>query len=498
MNVPASGFILIPPSIGILIVAPSRLSEWALFVTIFQAAAIVNVGTGFAVGVSPYFFVAMLVALRVIPQWWSGKIRFVRGEPALRHVHVLALFVGWTVFSAFASPVLFAGTPVDNPRKGVDASFFSQLPLHWSFSNGGQAAYMVLNFIMLLHMLQMSTQPDYTKRLQTTFSLSGVCVVAIGAYQLLCGHVGLRFPSWLFNSNTAWGQSYNQWFNGISRLSATFVEPSDAASFLSAWALFELTMVIGSSESRAWHWSCVVAGTIALVETASTTGYVTVAVMWSIISVITAKTVLTRGRLNVRAMLALTIMAVGAIVALAAMPSARLVLNGVLFGKTTSASGVHRVATLGRAVDVFYDTLALGAGLGSNRAMSLLFYVLSNLGLPGVVLLSCLLCQLYLQYRHFTHTCSHRATRGFVQAAGAAYVANLLAMLFSGAEVTAPRLWMLWAMLAVGLRQTWLMETTRRDIINLAGESNVVSGTKITRIYNRPIIAGNRYEGEPT
>lgn len=215
MNVPASGIILIPPSLGILVFAPCRLSEWALFVTIFQAAAIVNVGSGFAVGVAPYFFVAMLVAFRMIPQWWIGRLRFARGEPALRHVHVLALFVAWTVFSALALPVLFAGTPVDNPRKGVDQSFLSQLPLHWSFSNGGQAAYMILNFIMLLHMLQMSNEPGYVKRLQRVFSVSGICVVAIGAYQVLCAHVGLHFPAWLFNSNMAWGQAYNQWFNGI-------------------------------------------------------------------------------------------------------------------------------------------------------------------------------------------------------------------------------------------------------------------------------------------
>ena len=493
MNVPASGFILIPPSIGILIFAPSRLSEWALFVTIFQAAAIVNVGSGFAVGVAPYFFVAMLVAARVVPQWWSGKIRFFQGEPALRHMQVLALFIAWTVFSAFASPLLFAGIPVDNPRKGVDQSFFVRTPLHWSFSNGGQAAYMVLNFIMLLHMLQMSKQPDYSKRLQRIFSFSGMCVVAIGAYQLLCGHLGLRFPSWLLNSNTAWGQSYNQWFNGISRLSATFVEPSDAATFLSAWALFELTVVIRGTENSAWHWSCVVGGTIALAETASTTGYVTVAVMWSVISLTMAKTVLTRGRLNVRAMLALTTMAVGAIVALTAMPSARLVLNGVLFGKAESSSGVHRVATLGRAVDVFYNTLTLGAGLGSNRAMSLAFYVLSNLGLPGVLLLSCLLFQLCSQFLHVSRTHSDRTTRVFVQASGAAYLANLLAMLFSGAEVTTPRLWMLWAMLAVGLRQAWFIETADCPIIHLTEESIVVPGSANWRTYNWPLGASNRH-----
>lgn len=451
--------------------APTRLSEWALFVTIFQAAAIVNVGGGFAVGVAPFFFVATLVALRVLPEWWNGGVRFVRGEPGLRHVHVLTLFVGWTVFSAFVSPVLFAGTPVDSPRMGVDQGFWSQMPLRWSFSNAGQAAYMLLNFIMLLHMLQMSDRPEYIKRLQWTFSFSGMCVVAIGAFQVLCPHLGVRFPSWLFNSNTAWGQGYNQWFNGISRLSATFVEPSDAAAFLSAWALFELTIVISGTENSGWHWTCVVAGTVALVETASTTGYVTVALMWGIICATTAKTVLTRGRLNVRAMLALSIMAAGAIVALAAMPSARLLLNGVLFAKSSSASGVHRVATLGRAVEVFYGTLTLGAGLGSNRAMSVAFYVLSNLGLPGTVLLSYLLFQLCSQYSQVTRAGSHRATRGFVQAAGAAYLANLLAMMFSGAEVTAPRLWMLWGMLAVGLRHAWLVESADRESVYTDSES---------------------------
>ena len=471
MEVPASGFILIPPSIGILIFAPERLSEWAVFVAIFQAASVVNVGGGFAVGIAPFFFVAMLVTLRVLPQWWSGAVRFFRGEPALRHVHVLTIFVGWTVFSAFASPVLFAGTPVDSPRMGVDQSFFSQIPLRWSFSNAGQAAYMVLNFIVILHMLQMSNRQEYIKRLQWTFSFSGMCVVAIGAFQIFCFRFGMHFPSWLFNSNVAWGQSYNQWFNGISRLSATFVEPSDAATFLSAWALFELTIVISGSDNSVWHWTCVVAGTVALVETASTTGYVTVALMWSIITATTAKTVLTRGRLNVRAVFALTIMAVGAVVALAAMPSARLILDGVLFGKSTSLSGVHRAATLPRAVEVFYSTLSLGAGLGSNRAMSVAFYILSNLGLPGTVLFSCLLGQLCVQYAQVSRFGLDHDTRGFVRAAGAAFVANLLAMLVSGAEITTPRLWVLWGMLAVGLRHAWLAESAEHKSRYIEAES---------------------------
>lgn len=458
MNIPVSGIILIPSTLAIVAFAPSRLSEWAVFVTIFQAAAVANIGSGFAFGLAPYFFVAMFIGARVIPQWWSGRIRFFRHEPAMRHIQLMALFVGWAVFSAFVLPLLFAGIPVDSPRKSVDASFFWQMPLHWSFSNAGQAAYMVLNFVILLHMLQMSAEPGYLDRLQRAFSWSGVCVVAIGAYQILCSHVALKFPAWLFNSNAEWGQAYNQAFNGILRLSASFVEPSEAAGFLSAWALFELTLVIAGTDNGAWHWACVIAGTIALVETASTTGYVTVAVMWLAIAFTMVRTLLTRGRLNARILLAVSIMAGGAVVTLTTMPSARLVLAGVLFHKSSSASAMHRSATLGRAVTVFDGTLSLGAGLGSNRAMSLFFYVLSNLGMPGLLLLFCAWFQLWSQYSRRARGRQRLSHGPFVVAAAAAYVTNLLTLLLSGAEITTPRLWILWGMLAAGLRQSWLLE----------------------------------------
>lgn len=456
MNVPVSGIILIPCTLAIWAFRPSRLSEWALFVTIFQAAAVANIGASFSFGVGPYFLVAILIGARLLPQWYSGRVRFLRGEPMMQHIRLLALFAAWAVISALALPVLFAGTPVDDPRKGVDASFFNQMPLHWSFSNAGQALYMMLNFIIVLHMLQMSERPGYLKRLQNVFTWSGVCVVAIGAYQVMGSRVGLKFPAWLFNSNAEWGQAYHQAFNGILRLSASFVEPSEAAGFLSAWALFELTVAITRAKNSGWHWMCVIAGTLALMETASTTGYVTVAVMWAAICFTVIKGVIIRGRLNARALLAVTIMGLGVVAALAAMPSTHQILGAVLFQKSTSASAIHRTATFGRAITVFDATLSLGAGLGSNRAMSLFFYVLSNLGIPGVLMLCGLWFQLWSGYWRCVRQSRASADGQFVQAAAAAFAANLFTLLIAGAEVTAPRLWVSWGMLVAGLRHAWL------------------------------------------
>jgi hypothetical protein len=88
--------------------------------------------------------------------------------------------------------------------------------------------------------------------------------------------------------------------------------------------------------------------------------------------------------------------------------------------------------------------------------MSMPFYVLSNLGLPGTVLFVWLVSQLCVQYFQRTGRNSDYATRRFIQATGAAFMANFLAMVFSGAEITVPLLWILWAMLLAGIRRAWL------------------------------------------
>ncbi len=66
MDVPISGIILAPFSLAFFVFAPSRLSELAVFITIFQAASIINLGS---FGLTPYFFVVMLIALRLVPKW---------------------------------------------------------------------------------------------------------------------------------------------------------------------------------------------------------------------------------------------------------------------------------------------------------------------------------------------------------------------------------------------------------------------------------------------
>jgi hypothetical protein len=461
MGVPASGLVLIPLTLGIFVFS-SYLAEWAIFCAVLQSAALVNVGGGFAVGLSPYFFVTALMASRIVPQWATGRIRFFPEEPVANHLRILGIFMIWCVFSAFALPVLFDGLPVDSPRLGVDQSYYIQSPLHWSPSNGGQAGYMVLNFVMVLGLLQLATRPGRLQRLATAFSWSGVLVVGVGAYQVFGPRVGLPFPAWFFNSNQAWAQLPNQLIgDNFSRMSATFPEPSEAAAFLAAWSVFQLSLAIaGDGRRNRWAWLWASVGSVALVKTASTTGYVTAGIIWAVMVCDCGATILRHGWIKKRATLAVLGLTGAAILALViGGAGAWHLLDAVLFHKGDSKSAEHRTATFGRAVQVFQNSWGLGAGLGSNRAMSVFFYVLSNLGIPGIALMVILLVQLYTQIRRRIYRPGADPTvQGLMTAAASALVANVISLLASGAEITQPRLWILWGLLLATIRCDWLVE----------------------------------------
>jgi hypothetical protein len=464
MGIPISGLILIPLTLGIFCFS-SYLAEWAIFSSVLQGAALVNFGGSFAIGLSPYFFVAVLIASQVIPQWATGRICFRTDESIAPHLRVLTLFVFWSVLSALALPVMFDGLPVDSPRAGVDRGYYLQSPLHWSASNAGQAGYMILNLLVVIYLLQLATRPGKLDRLVNAFSWSGMFVAAVGGYQILCHRLGLQFPTWLFNSNQAWAQAPNQLIGaGFSRMSATFVEPSDAAGFLAAWSVFELSLAITGGDRNGRHWLWAALGSAMLVETTSTTGYVTAAIMWLAMACDCGSTILRHGWIKVKASLAVVSLAGAGLVALTTIPSAWSLLDAVLFDKGLSRSAAHRTSTFGRAFEVFQHTWGLGVGLGSNRAMSLFFYALSNLGLPGMLLISVLLTQLYRQIRAGLCTAKYdRTARGYLQALTAAFVANLIGLLASGAEITQPRLWILWGLLLAATRYCLLLETATDD-----------------------------------
>jgi hypothetical protein len=463
MTIPIAGLIVVPISGLVYLFYPHRLAELAIFLGVFQAAAVANLGGGFAIGISPFFFVTILIGLRLVPQWLSGRVRFFREEPVAWHACVLAIFTLWGVFSAFLLPNLFTGLLVDAPRSGVDVTYYLQEPLHWTYSNAGQATYLILDFVLALELLQIAPQSGTLKRLAAAFSWSGILVVVVGFYQFLCPRFGMPFPTWIFNSNDAWGQNPNQFLGSFLRVSSTFLEPSEAAGFLSSWCIFELTLAIGNEHRSAWHLFWATFGSMVLVQTASTTGYVTASVMWGVLAWNCISSVMLYSRVKVKTSLALFAMMGGAIAGLVLIPNLGQVLELELLRKSQTGSALHRTATFGRAIGIFFHSWGLGVGLGSNRALSVFFWVLSNLGLPGIALFLYLLLNLYSMVRETLRQAATRSDRQvLLRALAFAFVANLLSQVSSGAEVTQPRLWILWSMMLVAIRHEWL---ARRSLL---------------------------------
>ena len=70
MTITPIGFVIIPLSLIIFLVWPRLLVPWAIIVSVFEAASVINVGGGESgIGIQPFFFVVVLITLRFLPPY---------------------------------------------------------------------------------------------------------------------------------------------------------------------------------------------------------------------------------------------------------------------------------------------------------------------------------------------------------------------------------------------------------------------------------------------
>ena len=191
-----------------------------------------------------------------------------------------------------------------------------------------------------------------------------------------------------------------------------------------------------------------------LAVTTSTTGYVAAAAMFVFFFGKQFAQFLLRGGLGSRALLVILIVVVAVMVGALLLPNVNQVLNDVIWKKSGSASGQHRMATSLYAFSLVFQTVGLGVGLGSNRPSGLLSYIASNLGIPGALLF------LYLLYVTRTLVVEEAACEASdasmtsnVSSCGWAFAVEMLAMFVAGAELTVPTIWVLWGLLIATCRQ---------------------------------------------
>ena len=445
MSITPIGLVLIPLSLFIFCFRPKFLIAWAIIVSAFQAASVVNVGGGFAVGVSPYFFVVLLVAIRFAAACLQGRLGFKRGDIALDITRPLLLLVAWGVASAFLLPHLFAGMHVDTPRLGMDP--VSTTPLEWSMSNAAQAGYLILNSVFLIYVMWRSSDSHYIDQLASSFVWSGAIASAVGAYQLAAHLLGFRFPAEVFNSNAGWQQLVSQKVAGAWRVSATFNEPSSAGIFFAAWTTYLLFLTMDRRSATGVLWILFWCGIVMLILTTSTTGYITAFILIALLISRELGTLAVKGYINEKLLLTFAAIATALGAAALFIPDFHQLLSDILWYKSQSHSGQERHSTILVALDVATQSYGLGVGLGSNRPSGMLFYILSNIGIPGSILIVGLISA---TRRFVSETIRAPDTsdkiRAYTRSAAWALAMYCVAMCISGADISSPHLWILWAL----------------------------------------------------
>jgi hypothetical protein len=417
MTVPLFGLIFIPLALWIFLARRQYLVPLLVLSSIFQAASVLNLNLrGFPVGVQPYYFVALLVSFRAYREravtWSRLRLLAPQTKGVLR---ALLAFCGWAVASAFFLPFMFAGIGIVDPRSALGESGYAGdvglryailgdlTPLKWSFTNLGQAVYLVLNAVAVAYAAAVGIQGATSRRVLRSLRIAVFVACFVSFAQVVAELSAWNFPYAFLNSNPVYSQGYNQAINGFHRANSTFTEPSYAGGFLAA-ALLGLVGTGTYSRLKSVLGVSVVA--LAVVLTTSSTGLATVAAGMGILAFYRLR----RGqRPHVQrapapaasggfGFPALVLLLVTGFFLIMWSKLREAVLEMTLY-KFGTLSALSRFSVGIYSLKLVVRTCGLGLGLGSNRSFDALTYIVSNLGIVGMVLFGLFATRLVLELR---------------------------------------------------------------------------------------------------
>lgn len=309
----------------------------------------------------------------------------------------LLLLVGYGVVSAYFWPRFFEGaTDVIFADRSLPAfAQFSARPLHPGSGNVTQAIYAIGGLAVFAATIA------YVSYVNSRVFINAIIAAALlnslcGLLDMMTSLLGIE-QVLSFLRSAPYAILSGQEVAGFRRVIGSFPEPSSFAAF--SFAMFVGTFVIwlhGAGGRLAML--AVTSNLIFLIISTSTTGYVALA-LFVIAFVAWLPRALAASMWRQKAAFVLLIVLLGAsvvgalLVAGVELPGVEGVVDQTL-AKSQSASAIERAAMNGQAWVNFIDTNGFGAGLGSARASSFVMVLLSNLGVPGVLLFTAFIVSL--------------------------------------------------------------------------------------------------------
>jgi len=417
MTVTVLGIVTLVAIVGVWLVR-RQWTQYVIGATVAfpQTAAIVVADNGFPLF---YFAIIVLVVLS-IPAVLVGLSRLGRGPaPAvprrLPDLLGVALLV-WATIITLAGPRIFAGMRVFAPELGVDAQVVNMATLHPSLGNLAQLGYVAMAVIFLL--LAGRLFPVDARLVGSTMwiavVLAAVRIVAepIWPHELLQNMPGFNYAT-------------------PERLSGTFYEPSVLGLYLTAAAgYFGARLIWSGRGGRIAALVALVLVGIDFLRNGSGTALLGLGIVIALGAVVALVRQLRSGRFGVRPFAvvgAVVIVGVG----LTQIPFILELTVGTASTKADSDSFVARTASNVRSLQVFFESVGLGVGLGGNRPSSLIALIASCLGIIGLALVGSLV---FLALRR---ALLHRA----IEPAGWALGGVLVAAIVAVPDLSTPAIW---------------------------------------------------------
>jgi hypothetical protein len=381
-----TGLILIPFCLGIIF-CPWRYTVITLVLSsLLSSAAVMNVGN---IGLQPVFFFMPLVIARTAVDIALGK-QGLNGY-ALRMMAPLGILLVVSTVVLLISVLCFQG----NVNVVAGAARFN-LDLAGPFSVGrenlAQTIYLVLDIATVYCLSHQAGRTlGFSRIADRSLVIAGFSSGFVAFWELINFYTGVGFPAEFFHSNAGYAVAYGQTFDDIPRISGPFPEPSSMGYFFGGLIFFGWQRY--RTSPTLWSCGLLLVCVAALILSASTTGYVALAIFLLVVlqdlvfgsaGFIAGMIKGGRRELTLTLTFLLVIAAVAFFIVLA-WDTLRQVFQIVVFEKRESSSFDQRSGADLMALNIFMQTGGIGIGLGSHRPNNMVMTLLSNVGIAGFV-----------------------------------------------------------------------------------------------------------------
>ena len=347
----------------------------------------------------------------------------------------LIAFAAWAILVTAASPFVFAGTPVLNPRDGIDDGVAHPALLTHQISNVAQSGYLLCGVALVAV-------------LGSIYGLSArLPAMGLGLGTALSSLRSLLPPSVAEN---LFDNSPNVSFttgslNGVERMRGIFSEPSGLGGFEVTAAVF-FVMTASRTEGRVRYLSLGMA-TWALVNAVLSGSGTALVGGLLILAVITMHALYSYGvgksRVSVPALVT-SILALPTLIVVG--PALYRSAAGIVGDKVGSSSYTNRSTADAFSMDLSWQTYGIGVGVGANRPSSFAAMLLSCTGALGATLFT---------IAFVTILAAAVPLRPF-QPTAWALVSLMFSKLVAGPDLSDPTMWFL---LAVCANAAWHRRT---------------------------------------